>query len=251
MATGGPVPELDCYLVRDLLIPYAAGDASQPTRAWVERHVSRCSECRCAFEEVTGTHLPVAAPPPPPSAGQHLMRRVRAAVRLVVALILLLALGIGGLIWTIGAMKRVGNIPDVHPVPADSTSAREAVTVDLTAAGLHAEGVSEDPQRATGFQDGAVARFTNQVQVWAYRFEYARQARLFGGKWEEQFESKAMSMNSRTWDRSAGKFRSGGNYYYTWSNNGWFIVIAVPESVPEPAELRDQIRDLLFIAYSR
>lgn len=246
---------VDCHLLRDLLIPYAASEVSTPTRAWVDQHVAGCPDCREAFEEAVGlTVPPLPAPPPSPGPEQRLMLRMRRTIRIVLGLILALALAVGGLIWSIGQVKRVANIPEVHPVPAAHLSAREAVTVDLSPLRLTRSLVAEAPLTAAGFSDGALARFETaegeQVHLWAYRFESARQARNFERSWERQFQTKFLQVSSSTWDRSISKFRSGGHFYYTWSVDGWLIMIAVPESVTEPARLRDQIRDLIFIAYT-
>jgi hypothetical protein len=244
-----------CYLARDLLIPYAAGEVTEPTRAWIDRHLAACGECRRAFAEATGTNGAVlSAPPPSPAAEQRLMRRVRRTVQIILGVIIALALAVGGLIWSIGQVKRLANIPEVHPVPAASMTAREAVELDLSPVRLTRTQVTEARVDAAGYQDGAMAHFEtedgHQVEVWVYRFGSAGDALDFADRWQGQFKVQLMRFASQTWDQSVAKFRSGGHYYYTWSADGWLIIIAVPEGVREPARLRDQIRDLIFIAYT-
>jgi hypothetical protein len=246
---------VECYLARDLLIPYAAGEVTEPTRAWIDRHVATCGECHRVFAEATGVNRPVPpAPPPSPAVERRLMLRVRRTVQIILGVIIALALAVGGLIWSIGQVKRLANIPEVHPVPAAAMTAREAVALDLSPLHLTRTQVAEAKVGAAGYQDGAVARFEtvdgHQVEVWAYRFGSARDALNFANSWQGQFKVQMMRFTTQTWDRSVSKFRSGAHYYYTWSANGWLIIIAVPEEVKEPARLRDQIRDLIFIAYT-
>jgi|GEM_PF-2530356 len=254
MAVERSVCKMECYLVRDLLIPYAAGDASQQTRAWVEQHVAGCEPCREAFAEAIGLAAMPATPQPPVAPSQRLLKRVRITVIGTVALIAILIMAVGGLTWSISQVKRLANMPEDHAVPTATVSAREAVSVDLSPLGLERAGTAVAETGFPGFTDGAEARYTavdgTEIQLSAYRFTDARTARRFESDWEERFRMVQMRLTSRNSTQSATKFHSGGAFYYTWSKEGWFVVLQVPESAPDPTTLRDQIRDLLLIHYT-
>lgn len=249
--------ELQCHLLRDLLVPYIAGDVSEPTRNWIDQHLADCDECRHALAEWSGDQLP-APPAVAPSAvpGQRLVRRLRLTVWGVLGIIMALLLAIGGLTWSVAAIKRVAGLPDVHPVPLRSLQAAQAAAVDLAPLGLSQTDLTTESFPVDGFDEGATATYANpqgqQVRVSAYRFVDAKAARRFVDRtWVGLFPSRMFSFENKVGSKSVGKFRSNGDYYYSWSADGWFIAIAVNGAMSDPAQVRDQVRDLLFIAYTR
>jgi hypothetical protein len=244
------VPE--CHLVRDLLVPYLAGEASPETVTFMNGHFSRCAECRAALTAMTGETPPAAAPaPPPPSAepGRRLVGRVRRQVILLMAVVVTsLALAIGGVVWGVSAFQRWANDPTKHPVPSYSTPPAAAAQVDLSPLGLTPVDVSAVP-------DGAIARFqtadgeTVTLAFYLHASPY-RASEAYEG-WYRSFSVKTMSVQSHSGSVGSARFRSGGHYYQGWHDDRWFITVDVPDSVPQAADLRAGIFQQLGTAWVR
>lgn len=251
-------PRLACALAQDLLIPYVSGEVSEVTRRWVEQHLHDCADCKGSYEASQSDAAPVALVTehlPPADPGRKLLRRVRLTLLGLLTLILLLAVGVAGLSWTIMKARQVANVPVGHLVPRAELSALKAVEADLSSLGLRLTSTSPSALQAPGFVEGATANYETAngelIQVAAYRFETAEAALRHNKNWFNGFGIRTLSFSTQSRGEWVAKFRSGGHFYYGWSAGEWAIRISVPNELSEAANLRDQIRDALFVTYGR
>lgn len=243
------IPE--CHLVRDLLVPYLAGEVSPETIAFMNGHLDRCPDCRAALAALTGDAPAPVTPPaaPSPDPGRKLVGRVRKQVILLIAVVVTsLALAVGGLVWGISAFQRAVNDPTRHPVPAYSTAPATAAKVDLSPLGLTPDGVDQ-------IADGAVAHFrtsTGQpVTLAFYLHASPNRAKRAYDDWKSGFHTKVTSVAFESGSVGSTRFLSGGHYYQGWHDGSWFVTVDVPDTVPQAAELRAEILQQLGAAWLR
>jgi len=241
----------ECHLVRDLLIPYMAGEVSPQTLAYMNEHLGRCPECRAALAALNRGTAPVAPPPTPMHSdpGRKLVGRVRRQVTLIAVLIVAsVALAVGGIVWGVTAARQWMGNPERHPAPAYSVTPEEAAEVDLGGAGLKLTSV-------TSVREGALAQFTDAdghvVELQFFLLSSPYRAREAFKDWNNTFRVKLASVETNFESVAMARFRSGGHYYYGWFDGRWFFTIDVPESVEDPAGLRTTIFNELSKAWVR
>ncbi|HWI60909.1 MAG TPA: zf-HC2 domain-containing protein [Symbiobacteriaceae bacterium] len=236
--------KLDCKLTQDLLIGYVAGETSPETRDWVTRHLDRCDDCRQTLAEFSsaGPQLP-PAPLPSDLPGLRLTRRIKLGVSVLLAIVLgSLALTGGAIWWALTQGRQLADLPADLAVPPAVMAPREAASQTPVPSGMTL-------QNATDLPDGVQYRFTNGARFELRQFADAKAAERAYNAWNRSFHVRTMSV-SYDYPGGTAKFRSGGQYYYAWQREGWLVVIAVPDTVQDPAGVRDQIRDGLVSAFT-
>jgi hypothetical protein len=239
---------MNCKIAQDLLVAYVAGEVSPETRAWLTQHLDRCPDCRQALAEYTDAtgavhQVPLMTPPADP--GRRTLGRMRRAAWVVITVVVLcLAITAGSLVYVLSNFRRWTNMPADQPVPAATYTAEQAAgRVDLSPLGLTRTGIYPGPDSTqVTFKDGA----GNTVRVEFTRADDTAGARRAFKGWNESFRTKLASAETNVGDNWTAKFRSQGQYLYGWQHANWLVTICVPERAPQPAALRDQIRDLLF-----
>lgn len=235
---------LDCKLTQDLLVGYVANEVSPETREFVTRHLDRCDECRRALAQYTQP-APGWAPAPVPTAdpGRRLVGRLRTRIWAVIGVVVL-SLGItaGVLVWVFTAGRDAAGLPADMPVPSAAAAPRNVAEGVKLPDGMALDGITDGPGRAFALYtlpDGK----TGSIEY--RRHDGADQARNDYDAWFRSFRVRSMSVEYNLPSERIAKFRSGGNYYYAWQREGWFIIITVPGDTSDPTAVRDQLRDHL------
>ena len=129
---------LECSLVRDLLIPYVAAEVQPQTLAFINSHLSGCEACRGALAQLNGGLAQPVAPPLPADAGRRVVSRVRRNVFVLIAVVVLaLGASVGSLWFAVRTVVNLAGMNVVHIVPPDRKKIADvADRVDLTPAGL-------------------------------------------------------------------------------------------------------------------
>jgi hypothetical protein len=239
---------IDCKIAQDLLVGYVTGEVSPETRTWITQHLDRCADCRQALAQYTAAtgalhQVPLMTPPADP--GRRTLGRMRRAVWVIVTVVVLcIAITAGSVIYAVTNFRRWTNMPVDQPVPPTAYSTELAAkAVDLSALGLTWHSVTVEPETARlSYTDAA----GHPIRVELTRADDTAGARRAFRNWSGSFHSKLTSAETNVGENWTAKFRSQGQYCYGWQHNNWLITISVPEKAPNPAELRDQIRDLLF-----
>lgn len=236
--------ELECKIVQDLLVGYVAGEINPETRDWITRHLDQCRTCRSALAQYTDASAALPpAPPLSPDPGRKLLGRVRRSVWVVLAA-LLLSLGLtgGSLYWVFTAGRDLAGLPAEMPVPSPALSLRDVADRIPAPDGLMLAATG-------GSLDRAELQFENpdgsRALVELHKYPTSALARPAYDAWVRSFHSRMLSVAYDTADQRITKFRSGGQYYYAWQREGWFVTITVPGDAPEPVALRDRVRDHL------
>lgn len=248
-----------CPLARDLFIPYLAGEVSPETKAWLERHLAECDECRAAMASVAGgaTPRPAAAAelgrqlvPTTDEAWRQLLRRVRRRNLLItVALSLALVVTFASISWTLKQLNAWGGLPLYQPIPLSGTTPSQAVVVDLTPVGLTDGGVAatDDGAKATWFDTAG-----NAITIEASRFSSSDLAQATFLEWCRTESTSSLGLRLRQWEptsRATAMYRDPRTHFYVWQTGEWFIIIRVPSRVTNAARLCTTIRDVLFATY--
>ena len=227
-----------CHLVRDLLVPYMAGDVSPETRTWVDEHTAGCPDCRAAVAEMAAM-----APPPPPSpsveTGRRLAWRVKRQVILLWAAVFFsLTLAAGGFIWGHGGFGRHQADILPHPVPSYAVAPERAARVNLAHLGLEHVAVEAVP-------DGALVRYTDASGQTAatlafYRLSSPYRARVRYGEWKQGLASGTVAAEMDLGSVAFIKLAAGGSYYQGWHDGRWLVVVQTASP-----DLGDRIVDRL------
>jgi predicted anti-sigma-YlaC factor YlaD len=250
--------ELECPIAQDLLVPYVADEVRPETKAWLNAHLSRCESCRTALAALTDAAGAVAqapAPPVPADPGRKLVGRVRLTVWIIIAAVVgMLALTGGSVYFGIQAITKLSGMDVEHPVPtADVSPAQVLAKLDVSDLGLKVDPAAKTASLVpTIAADAATLAFRNAsgqpVYVEAIRQQTAADARRGFENFFNSFRSRTLSVQTILPSHAIAKFRSQGQYLYTWQADRWLFVISVADGITDPVPLRDNVRDHLFQA---
>ncbi|HYF91953.1 MAG TPA: zf-HC2 domain-containing protein [Symbiobacteriaceae bacterium] len=243
--------ELECRIVEDLLVGYAAGEVHADTRDWVTLHLNRCAACRQALAQYTAAAAAIAPEPPPePSAepGRRLVGRVRRSVGLLAGvLVVCVFVTIGAVYFGIGAVRRFAGLPADMPVPqygrTPTEVVRELPMPALTGCCIEVERTELPDFGSIIYQDDA----GHEVELRFDQYDSLSAAATAYDRWQREFRVRTSSVSTETPTFDITKFKSGGSYYFGWRRANWFIYYSVPEAVENPVRLRDELRDFLYM----
>lgn len=241
---------LECRIVQDLLVGFAADELHPDTRDWVTLHLNRCGECQQALALYTtaAAALP-EAPAPSADPGRRLVGRVRRGVWVLGTAVALCAIVTVTSVYAgVAAIRRWGGLPADMPVPAYNVDAVELIRnlpmPALTGCCVEKERIELQDEGLIIYQDAA-GNLIDLHFEWYIDNEAAEAAFQ---RWQGSFKVRSASVANETPNFDITKFRSGGDYYFGWRRNNWLIHYEIPDQVENPVRLRDEMRDYLYSA---
>ncbi len=75
-------------------------------------------------------------------------------------------------------------------------------------------------------------------------------ARAAFDDWNRKFHFRTMSVQVNSGSVGAARFRSGGHHYHAWHDDHWFLIVDVPDTVPDAPGLRAAILEQLGTSWS-